>query len=386
MALKQLSVLTITEYNLLANKDPQGSYDRSTREHLDSIIVKLRNPRRPLSPLENRLYQKFEHAEFKALEAKEKRVNQEVRRYRLSSGVQRTLSIAASVILTLALIGVLTYQFVLSASARKEVQLAWYSGLNRAGLVSKEDFLKIRLNLEVAIRKLEETQNENKELTALVDRMIVNNKKKENLKGIVKKIYQDPRTQYITKNGEVLLRFEGREIAHYKSDPQLWYMVGILETGVIRLYYNDEELMDIETIFGRKGEETPLGEYKIQNKVYKPTWYKKEPVDGKIKVRAIPFGDTDHEIGYWWLGLNRLGDPVPGSYGIHGVNTSKANEFFRKSFDWRSGSAGCPNVQEWFLDFLAKVVPLGTRVSVVQEDRWMNVNNDRSKARKPSSA
>ena len=70
------------------------------------------------------------------------------------------------------------------------------------------------------------------------------------------------------------------------------------------------------------------------------------------------------------MGMKRLGEPVPGSYGIHGVNVSKVNEFFKKNFDWRNGSAGCPNIQDWYLRFLAKMVPLGTRVNIVQKDKW----------------
>ena len=130
-------------------------------------------------------------------------------------------------------------------------------------------------------------------------------------------------------------------------------------------------LKKIESIFGRTGEETPIGEYEIKNKAYKPTWYKKETLNGKTRVRAIPFGHKDHEIGHWWMGMKRLGDPVPGSYGIHGVNAGKVNEFVKKNFDWRNGSAGCPNIQEWYLHFLAKMVPLGTRVNIVQKDKWV---------------
>ena len=155
------------------------------------------------------------------------------------------------------------------------------------------------------------------------------------------------------------------------SDPRRWYMVGIVETGITRVYYDNEEILEIETIFGRQGEETPLGEYEIVNKVYKPTWYKRELVNGKIRVRAIPFGDPEHDIGLWWMGLNKLDKPVPGSYGIHGVNPSRVNEFYKKNFDWRGGSAGCPNIQDWYLTFLAKIVPVGTHVEIVTKDKWI---------------
>ena len=41
MALEEkLKTLTITEFNLIGNKDPNGSYDRRTRDNLDCIIEK----------------------------------------------------------------------------------------------------------------------------------------------------------------------------------------------------------------------------------------------------------------------------------------------------------------------------------------------------------
>ena len=138
----------------------------------------------------------------------------------------------------------------------------------------------------------------------------------------------------------------------------------------MRVFYNNDQILEFRSIFGRRGEETPLGEYEIKNRAYKPTWYKKERIKDKIRVRAIPFGDADHEIGFWWMGLKKLGDPVHGSYGIHGVNVGKVNEFYKKNFDWRNGSAGCPNVQAWYLHFLAKVIPLRTKVNIVSKDKW----------------
>ena len=68
--------------------------------------------------------------------------------------------------------------------------------------------------------------------------------------------------------------------------------------------------------------------------------------------------------------MKKLGKSIPGSYGIHGVNASKVNEFYKKNFDWRNGSAGCPNIQEWYLHFLGKVLPIGTKVNIVSKDKW----------------
>ena len=244
------------------------------------------------------------------------------------------------------------------------------------GLVSKEEVEQIREDLTLTSVELEETRQFNAELSMQIEQMIVNNKVTENLKYILKQVYNSQRAVYVRSGQTMTLKYNEKEVASFNhKNPQLWYLLGIIESGVMRIYYNDEEIMEIESIFGRAGEETPVGEYELKNKAYKPTWYKKEIIDGKKKVRAIPFGHKDHEIGHWWMGMKRLGEPVPGSYGIHGVNEAKVNEFFKKNFDWRNGSAGCPNIQEWYLHFLAKVVPLGTRVNIVQKDKGVKIKD-----------
>ena len=367
----KLSVLTVTEYNLIGTKDPNGSYDRKTRENLYWIIEKLRTSTRPLSKLEQRLLEKFKEATFGALEEKDKKVKFEVARYRLSSNVKNTLKLVSLGIALVILGGVVVYQVVLDNQTRQRVDVAWYQGLNKIGLVSKEEVDQIRNDLSIASVELEETRKFNAELSQQIEQMILNNKVTENLKYIVKQVYNKKEASYEKSGKFMTLKYNGKKVASYNyKDPQLWYLLGIIESGVLRVYYNDEEILQIESIFGRTGEETPIGEYEIKNKAYKPTWYKQEEVNGKKRVRAIPFGHKDHEIGHWWLGMRKLGEPVPGSYGIHGVNVNKVNEFFKKNFDWRNGSAGCPNIQDWYLHFLAKMVPRGTRVNIVQKDKW----------------
>ena len=368
----KLTVLTITEYNLIGNKDPNGSYDRKTRENLYWIIEKLRAHTPTLSRLERRVLEKFSTATFGALEQKNKKVKFEVARYRLSNNVKKTLKLVATTIGLLIISGVLIYQFILGTQTQKKVDVAWYQSLNKVGLVSKEEVEQIRQDLTLTSVELKETRQFNAELSMQIEQMILNNKVTENLKYILKQVYNSQRSVYVRSGETMTLKYNKKDVASFNNNnPQLWYLLGIVESGVMRVYYNDEEIMEIESIFGRAGEETPVGEYEIKNKAYKPTWYKKEIIDGKKKVRTIPFGHKDHEIGHWWMGMKRLGEPVPGSYGIHGVNAAKVNEFFKKNFDWRNGSAGCPNIQEWFLHFLAKMVPLGTRVNIVKKDKWL---------------
>jgi hypothetical protein len=371
MSDQKLNILTITEYNLIATKDPVGSYDRRTRENLYAIILKLSDARSKLSPLEFTVFQKFQGAQFAPLGEKDKKVKLEVLRYLFSSRVRRTvritgITLAASVVSILAV-----YHFFLSTETQKEVDLAYYAGLSKLGLASKEEMAMVQNSLLQTEVTLVQTQKKKEELEKMVARLIANNKVASNFKSIVKHIYGDPRTVYTKKANTISLEFANKRIARYDTDPDMWYLLGILDTGNLKVFYNNEQILEVEAIFGRKGEETPLGEYEIKNRLFQPTWYKKEIINGKQVVRPIPFGDPDHEIGHWWLGLKKLGPQVHGSYGIHGVNISKSNEFFKKNFDWRSGSAGCPNIQEWYLDFLANVLPLGVHVNIVQKDKWV---------------
>lgn len=368
---KKLNALTISEYNLIATKDPAGSYDRRTRENLYAIIQKLCDGRSELSPLEFTVHQKFRAAHFAPLDEKDKKVKFEVFRYLLSDRVKRTAKFTGITVAGLVVTVLTVYHLFLNEETQKKVDVAYYAGLNKLGLASQEEINLVQSSLYQTEATLVKTRKEKEELAKMVDRMIQNNKVQENFKHIVKRIYDDPRTVYLKTTEWIDLRFGENRIARYRTDPDMWYLLGVIETGMLKVYYDDEEIMEIKTIFGRKGEETPLGEYLIKNRLYQPTWYKKETVNGKTVVRLIPFGDPDHEIGHWWLGLKQLGPKVHGSYGIHGVNLSKANEFIKKNFDWRNGSAGCPNIQEWYLDFLANVLPLGTHVNIVQKSKWV---------------
>ena len=185
----KLSVLTVTEYNLIGTKDPNGSYDRKTRENLYWIIKKLQTSTRPLSKLEYRLLKKFQEPTFGALEEKDKKVKFEVARYRLSSNVKNTLKLVGLSIVFVVLSGVVVYQVILDNQTRKRVDVAWYQGLNKVGLVSKEEVEQIRNDLSIASVELEETKKINAELSRQIEQMILNNKVTENLKYIVKQVY-----------------------------------------------------------------------------------------------------------------------------------------------------------------------------------------------------
>ena len=370
----QLKILTITEYNLLANKDPKGSYDRNTRENLYEIIEKMKTNSLLLSPLEAKLSEKFVDASFSEIKDKQRSVRYAVAQYRLSSGMKNTIKRVAISLVAIICAGLLVYKFGLDTSTRKRVDLAYYEGLSKIGLGSIGDIARIKKDLSSTSTELKKVKKDKSDLAGMVEKMIGNNKVTQNFKYIVKHIYKDPGTKYETKNNVVSVTFNGKIIGQYEKNPEKWFILGIIDSGVTRVFYDDEEILEIETIFGRKGEETPVGEYQIKNRLHEPTWYTKVKVNGKTVRKAIPFGDPEHEIGRWWMGLKNFNKNTRGSYGIHGVNSTKVNDFFKKNFDWRNGSAGCLNIQSFFLDFLARTVPIGTLVTVVQKDKWEKVN------------
>ncbi|WP_010098509.1 L,D-transpeptidase family protein [Ornithinibacillus scapharcae] len=96
---------------------------------------------------------------------------------------------------------------------------------------------------------------------------------------------------------------------------------------------------------GREASMTPVGEFKIVNKLEKP-WY-----SGK----GIPGGSPENPLGSHWLGLS-----VPGTngtiYGLHGTNNpSSVGKYV---------SLGCIRMQNADVQWLYEKVPVGTVVRI----------------------
>ena len=88
---------------------------------------------------------------------------------------------------------------------------------------------------------------------------------------------------------------------------------------------------------------TPVGQFKINDRISKPTWWKS---DGE----AIPYGDPDNELGTHWLSLNIKG------YGLHGT--------WEPSSIGKQMSAGCIRLLNQEIEELYNILPLGTRVEI----------------------
>ena len=110
----------------------------------------------------------------------------------------------------LVLSGYITYEFILDTDTRQRVDIALNDRLNKVGLVSKKGMDKIRQTLQAATNQ--ETSKENEQLNQVVEQMIYNNKVTENLKYILKEIYNDPKTKYIKTKDLNIIKYGKKEI------------------------------------------------------------------------------------------------------------------------------------------------------------------------------
>lgn len=113
--------------------------------------------------------------------------------------------------------------------------------------------------------------------------------------------------------------------------------------NTLTLKVNGEVLKVYSVGTGVEGS-TPVGDFKIVNKLENPPWHH----EGKV----IPFGDPENILGTRWMGFDLKG------YGIHG--TSDPGSVGSQS------SAGCVRLRNEEVEELYKVVPVGTMVTVVE--------------------
>jgi len=107
---------------------------------------------------------------------------------------------------------------------------------------------------------------------------------------------------------------------------------------------SDEEIFKTYTIASGTNNSTPVGTFKIIEKLVNPPWYK--PGGG-----MAPPGSPENILGTRWMGLNKEG------YGIHGTTEPK-------SLGTQS-TAGCIRMLNAEVEELYGIVPQGTEVTIV---------------------
>jgi lipoprotein-anchoring transpeptidase ErfK/SrfK len=113
---------------------------------------------------------------------------------------------------------------------------------------------------------------------------------------------------------------------------------------VLTILLGDQLIKTYDVATG-KNNTTPIGEFKIRDKLVNPVWYN--------KGLAIPPESPENVLGTRWLGLST---PEPG-YGIHGTTEPE-------SIGYQS-TEGCVRMRNQDVEELYSIIPLGTSVTVV---------------------
>ena len=108
------------------------------------------------------------------------------------------------------------------------------------------------------------------------------------------------------------------------------------------LLKGDEEILKSYIVSTGTNNSTPVGAFKITDKLENPTWYKSGAV--------LPPGDKDNQLGTRWMGITAKG------YGIHGtLEPEKLGQ---------QVTAGCIRMKNEEVEELYSLVPPGTEVTI----------------------
>jgi lipoprotein-anchoring transpeptidase ErfK/SrfK len=112
----------------------------------------------------------------------------------------------------------------------------------------------------------------------------------------------------------------------------------------IMLLKSDEEVIKTYIVSTGKDNCTPVGVFKIVNKLANPTWFKAGAV--------VPAGSSENVLGTRWMGFDLAG------YGIHG--TTEPKELGKQV------TQGCVRLSNSDVEELYDIIPTGTEVSIVE--------------------
>jgi lipoprotein-anchoring transpeptidase ErfK/SrfK len=112
----------------------------------------------------------------------------------------------------------------------------------------------------------------------------------------------------------------------------------------ILMLKSGEEVFKTYTVATGVNNSTPVGTFKITDKIVNPPWYK--PQGG-----MVPAGSPQNILGTRWLGLDKEG------YGIHGTTDPQSLG--------KQATAGCVRMLNAEVEQLYSIVPKGTEVTIV---------------------
>lgn len=106
---------------------------------------------------------------------------------------------------------------------------------------------------------------------------------------------------------------------------------------------SDGNILKTYRVSTGKNSSTPVGNFKITNKVVNPVWYTQGAV--------VPPDSPDNILGSRWMGISKAG------YGIHGTRDPQSIG--------RNVTAGCVRMDNTDVEELYSIVPEGTEVVIV---------------------
>lgn len=133
--------------------------------------------------------------------------------------------------------------------------------------------------------------------------------------------------------------FPGRKIKAWTAP----FSILVDKSQNILILKTDEEVVKTYTVSTGMNNSTPVGTFKIINKLVNPTWFKAGTV--------IPASSPENILGSRWLGFN-----MP-EYGIHGTTNPQSLG--------KQATQGCVRMSNSDVEELYDIVPVGAEVTIV---------------------
>ncbi|MCD4780727.1 MAG: L,D-transpeptidase family protein [Candidatus Omnitrophica bacterium] len=111
----------------------------------------------------------------------------------------------------------------------------------------------------------------------------------------------------------------------------------------ILILKNKEDVVKVYSVSTGENNSTPVGDFKITTKLVDPVWFNRGVV--------VPPESPENVLGSRWLGFNIEG------YGIHG--TTEPGTIGQQV------TAGCVRMRDQEVEELYSIIPLGTRIKIV---------------------
>lgn len=121
------------------------------------------------------------------------------------------------------------------------------------------------------------------------------------------------------------------------------YKISVDKSQNILTILSGDEIMKVYQVSTGENNSTPLGTFKIINRIKDPVWYRQGAI--------VPAESPDNILGSRWLGFSKPG------YGIHGTVDPKSVG--------QQATKGCVRMLNSDVEELYTIIPVGTEVTIV---------------------